>query len=95
MDKIRAFLKNYPLPLFVLAGLGLGVFFFFGMKRPDWAHVAWFVTLIAGGLPIVFGTVRGMLKGEFASDIVAMLAIVTAALLNEAFAGAVVFGDSV
>lgn len=43
-----------------------------------------------GGLPIVYETTKGIFKGRFASDIVAMLAIITAAFLNEAFAGAVV-----
>ena len=90
MSQIAAVLKNYPLPLFVFAGLILGGFFFFGMQEKEWAHWTWWGTLVAGGLPIVYGTVRGILRGQFASDIVAMLAIITALLLNEAFAGAVV-----
>ncbi len=47
-------------------------------------------TLILGGLPIVFQTAKGIFKGEFASDIVAMLAIITAVIMGQAFAGAVV-----
>lgn len=55
-----------------------------------WGHRIWFATLILGGFPIVLRTIRGMFRGQFASDIVAMLAIVTAIFLDEAFAGAVV-----
>lgn len=87
---LKNLLKNYPIPLFVIIGLLIGIIFFFGVKNHEWAHIAWFVTLVGGGLPIVYNTLRGMLKGQFASDIVAMLAIITAVLLNEAFAGAVV-----
>lgn len=86
---MRASLKNNLHPLLVLVGLFVGVALFFGGK-PEWAHWVWLATLVGGGLPIVYGTVRGMLKGQFASDIVAMLAIVVALVLNEAFAGAVV-----
>ncbi len=47
-------------------------------------------TLVVGGVPLVVQTVRGMLRGRFAADIVAMLAIVTALLLGQYFAGAVI-----
>lgn len=43
-----------------------------------------------GGIPIVYETLKGMLHGQFAADIVAMLAIITAVLTGQAFAGAVV-----
>lgn len=80
---------RYPIPTFVLFGLFIGIvaWFVFG-EQP--AHWIWFATLVIGGAPIVFQTLKGMAKGRFASDIVAMLAIITAVLLNEAFAGAVV-----
>jgi heavy metal translocating P-type ATPase len=48
------------------------------------------VTLVAGGVPLVVQTLRGMLRGRFAADIVAMLAIITAFILGQYFAGAVV-----
>ncbi len=71
-------------------GLILGLVFHFFLKSGVVSHWIWFTTLIIGGLPIAFQTLRGMLKGRFASDIVAMLAILTAIIMNEAFAGAVV-----
>ena len=53
----------------------------------DWL---WFGTLVIGGAPIVWHTFRGMLKGKFASDVVAMLAILAAIALNQSFAGVIV-----
>lgn len=47
-------------------------------------------TLLVGGVPLVFQTLRGMVRGRFAADVVAMLAIVTAFLLGQYFAGAVI-----
>ena len=50
----------------------------------------WMIGLIVCGLPIVLGTVRDAARGLFATDIVAALAIVGAALFNSPFAGLVV-----
>jgi heavy metal translocating P-type ATPase len=47
-------------------------------------------TLVIGGTPLIVQTLRGMLRGRFAADIVAMLAIVTAVFLGQYFAGAVI-----
>ena len=90
MQRIRLFFKTYPIPPFVLAAILLGACFFFTKSHEIWGHRIWFATLVIGGLPIVYGTIKGMCKGQFASDIVAMLAIITAVFLSEAFAGAVV-----
>ena len=48
------------------------------------------LALAATGLPLVARTAWGMLRGQFAADIVASLAIVTAFLLTEPLAGLVV-----
>ena len=54
------------------------------------ANFVWFAgLLITAALP-VWRTLRDMLKGEFAADVVAILAIVAAAFLNQPFAGLVV-----
>ncbi|MDE1819200.1 MAG: hypothetical protein KGI19_11430, partial [Thaumarchaeota archaeon] len=50
----------------------------------------WFSTLIIGGAPIIWQTIRDMLHRHFASDIVALLAIVAAILMNDAFPGLVI-----
>lgn len=83
-------MEREPIPLFVFAAILIGAIVYFGLGQNTWAHWIWFATLILGGLPIVYGTIKGIFKGQFASDIVAMLAIITAVILDEAFAGAVV-----
>jgi len=88
--KFWIFIKRDPIPIFALLMLVVGLVFFFIEHQVIWAHRIWFVGLIGGGIPIVYHTCKGILHGEFASDIVAMLAIITAVFLNEAFAGAVV-----
>jgi len=61
--------------------------------HPDLAR--WSVpTLMTGlvflGAPVAWRTIKGMLRGEFAADVVAMLAIVTAIVLLEPIAGLVI-----
>ncbi len=65
---------------------------FTGYLSGDWhyATVLWELGLIGAGLPVVWRTVRGMLHGKFAADVVASLSIVTAAVIVEPFAGLVI-----
>lgn len=88
--KSWTFWEKNPIPLFAFLGLMLGIFCKFAFKTSEISHWIWGATLLIGGLPIIYKTTRGMLKGQFASDIVASLAIVTAILMDQAFAGAVV-----
>jgi heavy metal translocating P-type ATPase len=75
-------LGRRPVALIAAAGLVAGL-----LARSEEIFLA---TLLVGGAPLVFQTVRGMLHGRFASDIVAMLAIGTALVLGQYFAGAVI-----
>ena len=88
--RIWVFFRHYPIPLFALTGLIAGAWLRFGFGERDWSQWIWLATLVIGGLPIVYETLKGMFHGKFASDIVAMLAIVTAILTGQVFAGAVV-----
>lgn len=90
MRKGWVLVRAYPIPALAIVGLatGAGLHWLFGL--PEAARWVWYATLVGGGAPIVWRTILGMLHGVFASDIVAMLAIVAAVLLDEAFAGAVV-----
>ncbi len=56
----------------------------------DAAHWIWMAGLVLVGLPVVLRTVAGMLRGRFAADLVAMLAIIGAAALGQPLAGLVV-----
>jgi len=90
LNKIWSLGKTYPLPLFTLFGLLLGIILYISLDLPHISHWIWFATLVLGGAPIAYQTIKGMLKGQFASDIIAMLAIITAIIMDQAFAGAVV-----
>jgi heavy metal translocating P-type ATPase len=83
-------LKSYPLPVIVGAGLVAGLTAHFAFRADDVAEWIFLATLLVGGGPLVLQTVRGMLGGRFAADIVAMLAILTALFLRQYFAGAVI-----
>jgi heavy metal translocating P-type ATPase len=70
-------------------GLFLGAIFYV-LNQSVVGHWIWFLTLIIGGIPVVWGTIKGMIHRHFASDIVAMLAIIAAILTNEALPGVVI-----
>lgn len=72
--------------LVLLAGVAAGVL----AADPALRARVWLVGLVLTGAPVVWGTVRGMVRGRFAADIVATLAIVGAAVLGEPLAGLVV-----
>ena len=86
---IWSLVKHYPVPLIALLGLVAGtITWLLGLAEP--ANWIWFGTLVVAGAPLVWQTLRGMLRGQFASDVVAMLAIVTAVAMFEPFAGLLV-----
>jgi heavy metal translocating P-type ATPase len=71
----------------VMIGAGLAVRV---AGDPALAGDIWLAGLVLAGAPLVWRTLRGMARGQFASDIVATLAIVGAVLLAEPVAGLVV-----
>ena len=87
---VISFVRRYPIPVFAIAGLVVGGMTYTILNIPEMGRWIWVATLIIGGAPIVWDTIRGMLRGHFASDIVAMLAILTAILANEALPGVVI-----
>ena len=88
--KLIIFSKRYPIPTFAIIGLLLGIIVSYVFNNPETGHWIWFIVLVVGGVPILFETIKGMLRGHFASDIVAMLAITTAIVTNEAFPGVII-----
>ena len=89
-NKILAFIRENPVPLIGLIGLLAGAFVRFALVRPDIADILWFIVLVVGGAPTVLKTIQKMLKGNFAADVVAMLAIITAVIMQEYFAGVII-----
>src|SRR5579864_5630355 len=88
--KILIFVKNYPIPVFAIIGLLVGSILQWTTNQHEIGRWVWFATLIAGGAPIIWQIIRDMLHRHFASDIVALLAIVAAILMNNAFPGLVI-----
>jgi heavy metal translocating P-type ATPase len=83
-------LLRYPIVATAAAGLVAGAVARFAFSAPRIADGLWLVALVLGGAPLVGQTLRGLARGRFAADVVAMLAIVTAVLLGQYFAGVVI-----
>jgi heavy metal translocating P-type ATPase len=79
-----------PPPLIALAFLLAGFATPLVLSADPWRDRVWLLGLLVTGVPVAWRTLRGMLRGEFAADVVAMLAIVGALLLGQPLAGLVV-----
>ena len=81
--------RQYPIPAIALSGLIIG-----GMLHvvynPQAGQLVWFITLLVGGGPVVYQTFREILHRHFATDIVAMIAIIVSIILNDAFPGVII-----
>jgi len=90
---LRRFAEVFDVPGARLPAIVLIVIAAGAIVRLSDAHAAglvWLVGLIVTGAPVVWRTLRAAAKGRFATDIVAMLAVVGAVLLGEPLAGLVV-----
>ena len=54
------------------------------------ASQIWFVGLILCGAPVVYSTVRGLLRGKFAADVIASMTVVASLALNHPVVGLVI-----
>ena len=77
------------LPLAVLVSLAVGVALRFAEREPA-AEAVWMIALAITGMPLVLRTLRDMLRGRFATDVVATLAIVVAVVQQQYLAGLVI-----
>ncbi len=87
---MRARWRAAALPAVALAGIGIGLALRAAGLPAARSALVWTVALVVGGAPVVWRTVAGMARGNFAADIVASLAIAGAAVLGEPLAGLVV-----
>jgi heavy metal translocating P-type ATPase len=90
MAMLTAAIREYPLPSLALLSLIVGSILHWGLGFVDAANWLWMITLLLAGAPVVYETVKGIRKKQFASDIVATLAILAALLLNDAFPGIII-----
>jgi len=77
-------------PVAALATLLAGLLLFRTAHPPLSAHMVWTVGLWAIGVPLLIRTLLGVLRGRFAADLVAALAIGAAILLDQPFAGLII-----
>jgi len=77
-----------PLLAFAFIVLGLGIRLLETTSAYD--RDVWYLGLAITGTTVVWRTVRGAVRGHFAADVVATLAIVTAALLGHPLVGLVI-----
>ncbi len=77
-------------PALTLAALIIGGALHLGAPEHPWSALLLYGALVVLGAPVVLQTLRGLLQGKFAADVVAMLAIVTAIVLREPVAGLVI-----
>ena len=90
MRQDRLGFTRYPVAALAALGLAAGLVTRFVFGAPVAGDRVFFFTLVVGGVPLAARTLWGMLRGRFASDVVAMLAIVGALLFGEYFAGVVI-----
>ena len=86
----RLRLARYAVVAAAAVGLLVGLVLHFAWRHPAAADRVFFVTLLVGGVPLVARTAWGLVRGRFAADVVAALAILGAILFHEYFAGAVI-----
>jgi heavy metal translocating P-type ATPase len=89
VHQIAWFVKHYPIPVLALIGLLVGGILQVSHEEQA-GKIVWFVTLIGGGIPVVWQTAREILHKHFVADIVAMLAIIVSIILNDAFPGVII-----
>jgi heavy metal translocating P-type ATPase len=83
-------LRRYPVAAGAALGIAAALLAQFVIGAPDVARGLFALVLVLGGTPLIVKTAAGMLRGRFAADIVAALAIVTAILLGQYFAGSII-----
>jgi heavy metal translocating P-type ATPase len=77
-------------PLLAIAGILLGGVEKYIFNLPELALGLWTIALIGAGFPVVWRTLRAARHGNYATDLVATLSIVTAAIIGQPFAGLVI-----
>ena len=87
---LRRWVADFPIPFLAITGLLIGLYLTYVGGRPDVGRYVWYGTLIVGGLPLVYATAQRLWHREFASDVIATLAILAAIALDQSFAGAII-----
>lgn len=78
------------LPIALLAIVGITVHLILRWQSTPFQNLALYVVLVLGGIPLVIDLLVKVVRGEFGSDLLAGISIVTSVLLGEYLAGALV-----
>ncbi len=81
---------KYPIPFMAACGLAVSLAlqysgFYSWLNKPILLGV-----LIAGGVPLSYRTVRNISRKKFSVDLIAMFSIITALIMDQAFAGTII-----
>jgi heavy metal translocating P-type ATPase len=90
LGRVHYIIRRYPLPVLSFMGLLIGGILTVIFGDPLLGKWVWYATVIIGGLPVVAKTAISVSKRKFSADIIASLAIITAILTDEAFAGIII-----
>lgn len=82
--------RAWLIPVATLGVTGAGALAALAPGGASLRHVIWTAGLVACGAPVVIRTALGLLRGRFAADVVAALAVVTAFVLGQPFVGLVI-----
>jgi heavy metal translocating P-type ATPase len=83
-------LRVLAVPILGIVAIAAGLLFPLPALGGVSRHQFWLGALMILGAPVVWGTISGMLRGRFAADVVATMAIVGAALLGDPLPGLIV-----
>ncbi len=88
----REWLRAGVLPALVLVFLTVGLIFRLtaGDEALSRSRLVWMAGLVLLGAPVVWRTLTGAMRGQFAADLVASLAIIAAVLLDDPLPGLIV-----
>ncbi len=91
VDRNPFFARTTIIALFAAAGIAAYLMVRYGFHAP-YAQCRWLLiaVLIAGGAPLAFDLARKALAGQFGSDLLAGISIITSAVLGEYLAGSIV-----
>ena len=89
MISARSLARSVALPAAALFGGLVGLMAWFTAGR-ETAELIWLAAVVIVGAPVLVRTGRSVLRGHFATDVVAALAIATAIALRQPLAGLVV-----
>jgi len=73
-----------------IAGIVLGAIERYAFGFPEYAAGLWLVALVLAGAPVVWRTINAARVGNYATDVVASLSIITAAVIGQPFPGLVI-----